>query len=142
MLASYQKYTCLHPGAQKFLHEADFSLWVNRQLTSPMIKCLPESATLKETAMDNSGNSPAARGPCGPSITEDDLPSPDTRRWVPSRKAIVVNAVRGGLVSLQTVLDRYHMTEQEFRSWEQGLEAHGTYGLKITKLQLRPRPKR
>ncbi len=72
-------------------------------------------------------------------ITIDTLPSPDTKRWVPSRKAIVVNAVLGGLISLEAVLDRYRMTEREFRIWEHGLEDAGTQGLRITKYQQRKR---
>ena len=44
-------------------------------------------------------------------LSIDDLPSPDTKRWVPSRKAIVIYAVRGGLMPLKAVLSRYHMTE-------------------------------
>ena len=30
-----------------------------------------------------------------------DLPSPDTKRWVTRRKAVIVNAVRTGVISLE-----------------------------------------
>ena len=30
-----------------------------------------------------------------------DLPSPETKRWVPARKAVIVNAVRCGAISLE-----------------------------------------
>lgn len=73
------------------------------------------------------------------SITMDDLPSPDTKRWVPNRKAIVVIAVRSGLISLEAVLNRYRMTEREFQIWEHGLNDAGTEGLKTTKFQKRKR---
>ena len=33
-------------------------------------------------------------------LTLANLPSPDAQRWVASRKAIVVAAVRGGLLSM------------------------------------------
>ena len=39
-------------------------------------------------------------GPSGTALTLDDLPAPDTKRWVIRRKAEVVAAVRGGLLSL------------------------------------------
>jgi len=35
--------------------------------------------------------------------TVADLPSADTRRWVPRRKAVIVDAVRQGVVSLEEV---------------------------------------
>lgn len=39
-------------------------------------------------------------GPLGEPLTLADLPSPDTRRWVVRRKAEVVAAVNGGLLTL------------------------------------------
>ena len=32
-----------------------------------------------------------------------DLPPPDTKRWVTRRKAVIVNAVRTGVISLEEV---------------------------------------
>ena len=40
-------------------------------------------------------------GPTGAPLTIRDLPPPDTGRWVIRRKAEVVAAVRGGLLSLE-----------------------------------------
>ena len=39
-------------------------------------------------------------GPTGAALTLADLPPPNTERWVIRRKAEVVAAVRGGLLSL------------------------------------------
>ena len=36
-----------------------------------------------------------------------DLPPPNTKRWVARRKAVVVNAVRSGAISLEEVCRRY-----------------------------------
>ena len=36
-----------------------------------------------------------------PVMTLDDLPSENTRRWVARRKAMVVTAVRSGLITLE-----------------------------------------
>lgn len=32
-----------------------------------------------------------------------ELPPPDTKRWVTRRKAVIVNAVRAGVISLEEV---------------------------------------
>ena len=43
----------------------------------------------------------------------DDLPPPNTRRWVVRRKAAVVTAVRTGRITLEEALQRYQLTEEE-----------------------------
>lgn len=74
-------------------------------------------------------------GPSGETLTVDTLPSPDTRRWVARRKAEVVAAVRGGLLSRAEALERYRLSEEEFASWQQSIEQHGLAGLRTTRLQ-------
>jgi len=61
----------------------------------------------------------------------DDLPPPNTRRWVVRRKAAVVIAVR----ALAEALQRYQLTEEEYRSWERAFEQHGLAGLRSTRIQ-------
>ena len=56
-------------------------------------------------------------GPDGNPLTLDDLPPPDTTRWVIRRKAEVVAAVRGGLLTLEAACERYNLTTEEFESW-------------------------
>jgi len=51
-------------------------------------------------------------------ITIDDLPSPSTTRWTIRRKATVVAAVLGNLISLDEVCRRYALTPDEFSSWQ------------------------
>ncbi|MEM9277623.1 MAG: DUF1153 domain-containing protein, partial [Pseudomonadota bacterium] len=46
-------------------------------------------------------------GPDGSPLTVSDLPPASTRRWVIRRKAEVVAAVRGGLLSLEEACERY-----------------------------------
>ena len=74
----------------------------------------------------------------------DDLPPPNTRRWVVRRKAAVVTAVRTGRITLEEALQRYQLTEEEYRSWERAFEQHGLQGLRSTRLQQYrgPRPGR
>jgi len=47
-------------------------------------------------------------GPDGSPLTMADLPAPGTKRWVIRRKAEVVAAVRGGLLSLDEACRRYN----------------------------------
>ena len=68
-------------------------------------------------------------------LTLADLPPKDTRRWVASRKAVVVQAVAAGLLSRKAALDRYALSEEEFDLWAKAVETHGIDALKVTALQ-------
>ena len=74
-------------------------------------------------------------GPDGSPLTLADLPNPSTRRWVIRRKAEVVAAVRGGLLSLDEACNRYTLTVDEFLSWQLSIDKHGLAGLRTTRLQ-------
>ncbi len=74
-------------------------------------------------------------GPDGGPLTIADLPPPDTRRWVIRRKAEVVAAVRGGLLSLDEACRRYTLTVDEFLSWQASIDSHGLPGLRTTRIQ-------
>jgi len=65
-----------------------------------------------------------------------DLPLPDTKRWVTRRKAVVVNAVRCGVISLEEVCRRYELSVEEFLAWQRAIETHGVPGLRVTRLQI------
>lgn len=77
----------------------------------------------------------ATVGPLGGAIRLEDLPPPDTKRWVARRKAEVVAAVRGGLLTLTEACKRYNLSEDEYRSWERLFEKHGMKGLHTTRTQ-------
>jgi len=79
--------------------------------------------------------SSAAIGPGGRHMTLADLPPRNTTRWVMRRKAEVVAAVRGGLLSVAEACDRYNLSEEEFDSWQKLIEKHGIRGLRTTRLQ-------
>jgi hypothetical protein len=51
------------------------------------------------------------------------------------RKAAVVTAVRAGRITLEEALQRYQLTEEDYRSWDRAFEAHGLPGLRATRLQ-------
>lgn len=74
-------------------------------------------------------------GPNGDPITLDTLPPPTTKRWVIRRKAEVVAAVRGGILSLEEACERYSLSVEEFLSWQRMIESHGLPGLRTTRVQ-------
>lgn len=74
-------------------------------------------------------------GPDGSPMTLRDLPPPDLKRWVSRRKAEVVLAVEGGLLTLDEACRRYKLTVEEFLSWEHSLENYGLNGLKVSHAQ-------
>lgn len=69
-------------------------------------------------------------------VSEDiDLPPLETRRWVASRKAQIVAAVRGGRLSLEEACRRYNLSGEEYASWEHAIDMHGPAALRITRLR-------
>ncbi|WP_039017660.1 DUF1153 domain-containing protein [Halocynthiibacter namhaensis] len=73
--------------------------------------------------------------PDGSVLSRADLPPADTTRWVASRKAIVVKSVIYGLISLKDALERYGLSDEEYKSWENAIKKHGEGALKATALQ-------
>lgn len=74
-------------------------------------------------------------GPTGEPLSVEDLPPPNTRRWVIRRKAEVVAAVKGGLISLEEACNRYSLSVEEYLSWQQAIERNGLPGLRVTRVQ-------
>ncbi len=74
-------------------------------------------------------------GPDGSPLSIADLPPPGTRRWVIRRKAEVVAAVRGGLLSLEEACKRYALTVEEYLSWQRSIDKYGLKGLRTTRLK-------
>ena len=74
-------------------------------------------------------------GPLGESLTLDTLPPPQTTRWVVRRKAEVVAAVNGGLLSVDEVCARYKLTAEEFAGWQRAIDRSGMPGLRVTRIQ-------
>lgn len=74
-------------------------------------------------------------GPDGTPISVADLPPKDTKRWVIKKKAIVVYAVTGGLITINEACKRYSLSLDEFLSWKRAIDRHGISGLRSTHLQ-------
>lgn len=73
--------------------------------------------------------------PDGSVMTRADLPPPDTRRWVASRKAAVVRGVLCGLISRGEALERYGLSDDEFDGWLRAIRDHGVAALRATATQ-------
>lgn len=64
-------------------------------------------------------------------LERETLPPADTTRWVASRKAQVVAAVDGGLLSIDEVLARYRLSLEEFAAWQRAMDRAGVAGLRV-----------
>lgn len=74
-------------------------------------------------------------GPDGNMLRMEDLPPEDTKRWVMRRKAEVVAAVRGRMLSVEEACARWNLSEEEFASWQRLIDRHGVRGLRATRIQ-------
>lgn len=74
-------------------------------------------------------------GPLGEPLTVESLPARDTTRWVVRRKAEVVAAVNGGLLTIEEACGRYGLTLEEFASWQRAVDRSGMQGLRVTRIQ-------
>jgi len=84
--------------------------------------------------MQESDSTTFVIGPDGERMTLRDLPPPDTNRWVPRRKARVVAAVEGGLMSEDEARERYSISEEEYATWKQAMSRFGMRGLCVTQI--------
>ena len=67
-----------------------------------------------------------------------ELPPPNTKRWVPRRKAAVVTALLSGAITTEEACRRYALSEEELSGWQRAFGADGIPGLRAT----RPRNRR
>lgn len=74
-------------------------------------------------------------GPLGEPLTLASLPPASTTRWVVRRKAEVVAAVNGGLLTVDEVCERYSLTVEEFAGWQRAVDRSGMPGLRVTRIQ-------
>lgn len=76
-------------------------------------------------------------GPDGNVLTPLNLPPATTVRWVARRKAEVIAAVHGGLLTMAEACRRYNLSSEEFLEWERHYKEHGLEGLRAS---IRPTP--
>jgi hypothetical protein len=73
-------------------------------------------------------------GPLG-LLTMETLPPAGTMRWVARRKAEVVAAVKGGLLSIEEACARYDLSIEELMLWESTVARAGMPGLRVKMIQ-------
>jgi hypothetical protein len=98
-----------------------------RNVSEKHVMGLPDGL---EPSVDTDGFAPPATA-----VSVEDLPPPNTKRWVIRRKAEVVAGVRNGVISLEEACRRYKLSIEEFLSWQRLIESHGLAGLRATRLQ-------
>jgi hypothetical protein len=86
--------------------------------------------------MENQKNRPQyVIGPVGERLSLETLPPANTVRWVVKRKAEVVAAVAGGLLTADEACDRYGLSLEEVTRWESAIRSRGMRGLRVTRIQ-------
>jgi len=65
-------------------------------------------------------------------LSTPQIPAVWETRWVPRRKAQVVAEVHNGLLSLEEACERYALTIEEFRSWQNAIDKYGLAGLRAS----------
>jgi hypothetical protein len=76
-------------------------------------------------------------GPDGSVLTIANLPPTNLKRWVARRKAEVIAAVKGGLLTMPQACSRYSISTEEFLEWERHYESDGLEGLRASARPLR-----
>lgn len=74
-------------------------------------------------------------GPRGERSTVATLPASSIDRWTARRKAEVVAAIDGGLLSVAEACEKYELTLEELTCWQRAIERSGLLGLRITRVQ-------
>ena len=63
------------------------------------------------------------------------LPVPSTRRWTIRRKADLVAAVTGGLLTVHEACGIYSLSIEELTGWQRAVDRSGMPGLRVTRIR-------
>ena len=85
--------------------------------------------------LTQNAKSAAVIGPDGKTLTLQDLPPANIKRWVTRRKAEVVAAARGELLTKEEACTYYSLSSEEYEGWERLYDRFGVKGLRTTRLQ-------
>jgi hypothetical protein len=84
---------------------------------------------------DKQKNRPAhVIGPIGEAFTMESIPPGHPIRWIVRRKAEVIAAVAGGLLSVDEACERYCLAVEELTSWQRAFDRSGMPGLRATRV--------
>lgn len=86
-------------------------------------------------AENQNNRPPYVIGPVGERLSLETLPPANAVRWVVQRKAEVVAAVAGGLLTIDEACERYGLSLEEFTRWESAISIRGMLGLRVTRIQ-------
>lgn len=128
-VGTMDEYEARHRGAER-LPGADHP--------EPLTKTRGETAAVADMsgARADSVRPVEVPGPLGTPISLETLPPPDTRRWVVRRKAEVIAAIRGGLLTAAEACARYRLSPEELELWQESIDRAGVPGLRVTRIQL------
>lgn len=80
----------------------------------------------------------SCKGPNGRTMYLSELPGPlGPVRWTPARKALLLHAIRGGILPEYEARLRYGLSSDELEYWGKVYDRLGLDGLKSTKAQLK-----
>ena len=96
---------------------------------------LKAAEVFDDLAGRNPQEPPGVIGPLGELLTQERLPATVSTRWTPRRKAEVVVAVAGGLLTFEEACDRYSLSMEELTGWQRAVESSGMRGLRVTRIQ-------
>lgn len=85
--------------------------------------------------VEDEKRNPVVVGSDGEALTFEELPPLGVSRWSPRRKAEVVAAVAGGLLTLEEACERYSLSREEFTRWHSTWERGGMRALRVTRAQ-------
>jgi hypothetical protein len=109
---------------------------MNEQEAKALTTAGSRAATAHSGARADDQRPLSVPGPMGGTITLESLPPPDTRRWVVRRKAEVIAAIRGGLLTAAEACARYRLSPEEIELWQDSIDRAGVPGLRVTRIQL------
>lgn len=64
------------------------------------------------------------------------LPPKKPKRWVVKNKLALVTAVQTGALTLKSACAHYEISAEEFASWQNLVDRHGSNGLRATRVQI------
>jgi len=82
----------------------------------------------------NFGRADQILGVDGGILTPAKLPPKNLKRWVAQRKAEIIAAVEGGLLTEVEACARYNISREEFETWCRAFQKDGLQGLRARKL--------
>jgi hypothetical protein len=97
----------------------------------------PESSEQNEVSIDHYAGANISSDARNFIMAGFRLPPPGSKRWCPHRKAAVVAAVRGRILTLDKACEQYALSIEEYLTWQRGIDCFGLKGLQVNGPQRR-----